>query len=56
MVLIEKKWPYFPYSSANGIPLALLKLLLVCTDVNERRTVEFVPYVAASLLSPSVSA
>lgn len=46
---------YFPHSSPNGIPLALLKLLFVCTDVNEV-TVGFVPYVAVSLLSPPVSA
>jgi len=48
MVLVEKTWPYFPYSFTNGIPLALLKLLLVYIDVNERRTVGFVHYVAVS--------
>ena len=56
MFLTEKTWPYFPYSCTNEIPVALLKLLLVYTDANERRTVGFVPYVAASLLSLSLLA
>lgn len=54
LLLIEKTWPYFPYSYTNGTPLTLQRLLLAYSDVSER-TGGFVPYEATSFKPVSLS-